>query len=142
MVRDGFTIATTQSSKLREDSVEMDSPTKKPLGVSYWRIFPTAIMPPKVEIDGFFTVIQQCCWGQNSSWLLTFAQKWVFFFFFGMWFIFSFLTLLWLSFLYHYFILFYFFFYFVIFSLLLFGPFDEFLIFSLINESFFKEWEL
>ena len=141
MVRDGFTIATTQSSKLREDSVEMDSPTKKPLGVSYWRIFPTAIMPPKVEIEGFFTVIQRCCWGQHSSWLFTFAQKWVFFFF-GIWFIFGFLTLLSLSFLYHYLILFYFFFYFVIFSLLLFGPFDECLIFSLINESFFKEWEL
>ena len=81
MVNNGFRIATTQSSKLCEDSVEMESPTKKPLGVSYWRIFPTAIMPPKVEIDGFFTVIQRCCWGQNSSWLFTFAQKWQFFFF-------------------------------------------------------------
>ena len=64
------------------------------------------------------------------------------FFFFGIWFIFDFLTLLSLSFLYHYLILFYFFFYFVIFSLLLFGPFDECLIFYLINESFFKKWEL
>ena len=48
---------------------------------SYWRIFPTTIMPPKVEIEGFFTVIEWCCWGQNSSWFFTFGLKWVYFFF-------------------------------------------------------------
>ena len=45
---------------------------------------------------------------------------------------------------YHYsfYIIILFYFIFLIFSLLLFGLFDECLIFSLINESFFKKWEL
>ena len=43
---------------------------------------------------------------------------------------------------YPFYIIILFYFIFLIFSLLLFGLFDECLIFSLINESFFKEWEL
>ena len=54
------------------------------------------------------------------------------------WFIFGFLTLLSLSFPYYYHILSFLFFSFLIFSCLLFGQFDECLIFSLINESFLR----